>query len=122
MTTRKILIVDDHKEFRETLRSFIEKRFEDAEITEAATGEEGVEAAREKKPRIALIDIHLPRMEGIEAVRRIKQCVPGCHILTMSLFKENRHREFLSKEVDAFVWKDGIADGLIPLLHRFLNS
>ena len=122
MTTRKILIVDDHKEFRETLRSFIERRFEDTEITEAATGEEGVEAARKNKPRIALVDIHLPRMEGIDAVRRIKQCAPACHIFTMSLFKENRHREFLSKEVEAFVWKDGIADGLIPLLHRFLNS
>ncbi|MBI5415414.1 MAG: response regulator transcription factor [Candidatus Omnitrophica bacterium] len=121
MATKKILIVDDHREFRKTLRSFIARQFKNTEITEASTGEAGVEAARKKNPQIALVDIHLPRMEGIEAVQQIKQCAPACHIFTMSLFKENRYREFLSKEVEAFVWKDGIADGLIPLLRRFLT-
>ncbi|MBI5149342.1 MAG: response regulator transcription factor [Candidatus Omnitrophica bacterium] len=120
MRANKILIVDDHKEFRKTLRSFIERQFKGIEIAEAATAEQGVVAARKNKPEIALVDIHLPRMGGMEALRQIKQYAPSCHILTMSLFKENRCREFLSEEVEAFIWKDEIADELIPLFHRLL--
>lgn len=121
MTTKKILIIDDHSEFRKMLGSFIEKQFKDIEIQEAATGEEGIEVAMEERPQIALIDIRLPRMDGIEAAQQIKQYAPGCHILMMSMFKENRYREFAGRNGEAFIDKDEIAEGLIPLLHKFLN-
>ena len=76
MSKSKILIVDDHREFREGLKAFIEKQVPNVEIFEAQTGEEGVETALIQKPKVALIDIHLPQIGGMEAAHRIKIRVP----------------------------------------------
>ena len=122
MANKMILIIDDHKDFRETLRSFIEKKFRDLEIKEAATGEEGVAVAISEKPDVSLIDVRLPGMDGIEAARRIKRHVPACQIITMSMFQQSSLRNLIASEVIIFVNKDEIDSELIPLLHKFLDG
>lgn len=117
----KVLIIDDHKEFREMLRSFIQKQFKDVEIREASSGEEGVKLAIKENPRVSLIDIRLPGMDGIETSRQIKRWVPGCFIITMSMFKDSA-KEFLIPEAEAFVGKDEIDSGLLPCLYRLLDG
>ena len=77
MSNKTILIVDDHKDFRQMLRSFIQNRFTDVDIKEAATGEEGVEVARNEKPDVSLVDVRLPGIDGIETARQIKESLPG---------------------------------------------
>ena len=122
MANKMILIIDDHKNFREMVRSFIEKRFQDADIKEAATGEEGVEVARSERPDISFIDIRLPGIDGIETARQIKQHVPECHIIAMSMFKQSSLQNLIAQKVIIFVNKDEIDSELIPLLQKFLNG
>ena len=122
MVKKTILLIDDHKEFREMLRLFIEKQFKEVEIKESATGEEGVEVAVKERPQVALIDICLPQMDGLQAARQIKQQVPGCHIITMSMLIDRNYQKFVAREMAAFIEKDEINEGLIPLLNRFLNK
>lgn len=122
MSGKTILIVDDHRAFREMLRSFIEKEFKEVEIKEAATGEEGVQVAISEKPDISLIDIRLPGIDGIETARQIKQQVPECRIITMSMFKASSMQNLIDQKVIVFINKNDIDSELIPLLYKFLDG
>ncbi len=122
MTKKRILLIDDHKEFRDMLKVFIERRVPNIEILESQSGEEGIETAIKEKPQIALIDIRLPRLDGIQTARQIKQDVPECHIITMSMFKNNAHKGFVTQDVAAFLDKNEFDSELPSLLHKFLNE
>ncbi len=122
MTKKKILIVDDHQEFREMLRLFIERIFTDVEIQEAATGEQGVEMAIRNRPIAGLIDVQLPGINGIEVVQQIKSQLPDCRIIIMSMFKQSSIDHLMNKETIDFINKAEIESMLVPLLHKFLNG
>jgi YesN/AraC family two-component response regulator len=64
-----ILIADDHELFRRTLRSFIESHSEHRICGEAGDGVEAVEKVRQLRPQVVLMDINMPRMDGLEATR-----------------------------------------------------
>jgi len=117
----KILIIDDNKEFRDVLGLFVEKQVRGVRIREAGTGEEGVAMALKERPRIALIDIQLPQMDGIEAASQIKRRLPGCDIITMSMFA-NESRQSVKQGVLAFIGKDELDSKLIPLLNKILET
>lgn len=122
MLNKTILIVDDHKDFREMVRSFVTRNFKDINIKEAATGEEGVALAVQERPDVSLIDIRLPGIDGIETARQIKQRLPECKIITMSMFKQSSFQNLIDQKVIVFVSKDEIDSELIPLLHKLLNG
>ncbi|MGC0779527.1 MAG: response regulator transcription factor, partial [Candidatus Acidiferrum sp.] len=71
MTSSSILVVDDEPQIRRVLRSTLS--FRGYEISEASTGEEGVELARKLKPDLILLDVNLPGISGIEACREIRR-------------------------------------------------
>jgi DNA-binding NarL/FixJ family response regulator len=68
-----LLIADDHRLVREGLRRILEARSDLRVVAEAANGEEAVQAALERKPDLALIDLTMPRLSGVEAIRRIRR-------------------------------------------------
>lgn len=122
MNQKIMLLVDDHQEFRAMLRAFIEKHFKGVDIIEAATGQEGLQIAIRERPQIALIDIHLPMIDGIQTAGQIKRHVPECRIITMSMYKQYGQEKFVTEEVLSFIEKDEIDKGLVPLLHTLLKS
>ncbi|MBI5095761.1 MAG: response regulator transcription factor [Candidatus Hydrogenedentes bacterium] len=89
MKTR-ILLVDDHKVFREGLRALIEHH-EDLEVVgEAETGRIAVTMACELKPDIAIMDIAMPDLNGIEATRQIQARVPETKVIALSMHSDKR--------------------------------
>ena len=100
MANKTILIIDDQKDFREMVCSFIQKRFQDVAIKEAETGEEGIRLAVQEKPDVSLIDVRLPGIDGIETARQIKEQVPGCQIVTMSMFKQSSLQELINVNIE----------------------
>lgn len=121
MSNKTVLIIDDHTDFREMLRSFIGKRFSDINILEAATGEEGIKMALKVQPNISLIDVRLPGIDGLEAGTRIKAQIPQCQVIIMSMFKDVFQKSMGSKP-SIFINKSDIDGELLPLLCKYLNG
>ena len=84
-----VLIVDDHPVVREGLRSFLQLQ-EDMEVVgEAADGVEALEKVGELVPDVVLIDLVMPRMDGITTIRRIGAISPSSRILVLTSFSED---------------------------------
>ena len=87
MKTR-ILIADDHAMLREGMRNLLEQEKDFELVGEAADGEEAVRLAQEIKPEVIIMDIVMPRLNGLEATKKIKQMLPATAILILSAYSD----------------------------------
>ena len=82
----RVLVADDHPAFREGLTRLLAEEGDIEVVAEAGDGEEAVELASELLPDIAVIDVSMPKINGIEATRRIKAACPATAILIVSAY------------------------------------
>ena len=87
--TLRILLVDDHPLVREGLRALLTSLPGMIVVGEAENGEEAVRQALELQPDIILMDLHMPRLNGIEATRRILQTSPHIGILVLTMLEDD---------------------------------
>jgi len=87
----KVLIADDQTLFREGIKDVLTGEKWISVVGEAADGEEVVTLAKKLKPDVILMDIKLPKMDGITATRLIKKAVPEINILMLSSFEDEAH-------------------------------
>ena len=80
----RILIADDHPIFRRGLRGLLESRTGWTVVAEASDGYEAIEAVLRIQPDIAIIDDAMPRMNGVESARRIRQLLPKTEICLLT--------------------------------------
>lgn len=86
-----ILIADDHTLVREGTRDRL-NREEDFEVVgEAADGEEAVRLVNQLKPSVAIVDIAMPNLNGIEATKQIKKTRPGTAVLVLSAYDDDQY-------------------------------
>jgi DNA-binding response OmpR family regulator len=78
----RVLVVEDHDDTRETLAMFL--RTEGYEVVLAADGETGVEVARASQPRVAIVDIFLPRKDGVAVIEELCRDLPAVTIIAVS--------------------------------------
>jgi NarL family two-component system response regulator LiaR len=86
----KILIADDHAFVREGTRRILEQEPDLEVIAEAGNGEEAVALASDLKPDVAIIDVAMPKLDGIEATRRIKALCPAVAVLVLSAYDDDQ--------------------------------
>lgn len=84
-----VLLADDHAIVREGTRELLEREPDMQVVAEAANGEEAVHLALKTKPDVIAMDISMPRMNGIEATRKIKQALPKTSILVFTAYDED---------------------------------
>ena len=80
-----VLVVDDHAQWRDTICSMLETYADCGLLCEAGDGIEAVQRATELKPQLILLDLELPRLNGIEAARQITKTTPDSAILFVSM-------------------------------------
>jgi two-component system response regulator NreC len=87
----KILVADDHAVVREGLRQLLNGQQDMEVVGEAEDGREALEKAKSLRPDVMLIDIAMPRLSGLEAVRLIKEAVPDTRIVVLSMHKKEAY-------------------------------
>ena len=86
----RILIADDHAVVREGTRQILEQEPDMEVVAEAGDGEEAVRLGGSSKPNVAIIDIAMPKLDGIEATRQIKALYPTIGVLILSAYDDDQ--------------------------------
>jgi len=86
MASFRILLADDHEVVRKGLRALLEEQSGWEVVAEATDGREAVEKATKLKPDVVVIDIAMPSLNGLEAVRQIVRAVPQAKILVLTMY------------------------------------
>lgn len=119
----RLLLADDHPFVREGIRSFLGD-FSDIEVVgEASAGEEALEMTAELRPDIVLLDINLPGINGIEALRQIKQKIPATKVLVLSV---HNTKEYVIQGAKAgahgYLLKDAPPQELLQAIRAIQNG
>lgn len=119
----RVLLVDDQALFAESLNTFLCNYADDIEVTGiASNGKEALKQAETDNPDIILMDIHMPVMNGVEAVKAIKEIKPAIKILVLSTYDEDEYvRSALSNGASGYLLKDISPTELIASI-RALSS
>lgn len=87
----RILVADDHAIVREGLRQLLNSQRDMEVVGEAEDGLEALEKAKSLRPDVTVLDIAMPRLSGLEAVRLIKEAVPNIQIVVLSMHKKEAY-------------------------------
>jgi DNA-binding NarL/FixJ family response regulator len=119
----KVLIVDDYEDWRRTVRQLLQERPELQVICEVSDGLAAVHKADELKPDLILLDIGLPKLNGIEAARQIRQLSPSAKIIFLSQDNSLDPDELaLSTGVHGYVHKSDVRSDLLPAIEAVLRG
>jgi DNA-binding NarL/FixJ family response regulator len=129
LSTIRTLIVDDYKDWRNQVRLLLQVRPEWQVIGEATDGLGAVQKAEELQPDLILLDISLPRLNGIDAARRIRQLSPNSKIVFLSMDNSlDVVQAALGTGALGYVYKADAASELLPTVEvalrgeRFVSS
>jgi NarL family two-component system response regulator LiaR len=87
--TIRVLIADDHAVVRQGLRTFLELQDDIEVVQDVADGEAAVTAAEREAPDVVLMDLVMPGVDGVEAIRRIGSVLPQARVLVLSSFLDD---------------------------------
>ncbi len=87
----RILIADDHAVLREGMRNLLEREKDFEVVAEARNGEEAVTLGSELKPDVVILDIVMPKLNGVEAAKAIKQASPTTSIFVLTAYSDIRY-------------------------------
>ncbi|MBL7223093.1 MAG: response regulator transcription factor [Candidatus Brocadiae bacterium] len=106
MKTR-VILAEDHQLVRECLRAALEKEGDIEVVDEARNGREAVSLASQKQPRVVVMDVVMPDLNGIEATRQILSASPNIKVLALSMHSDRRFvAGMLSAGASGYVLKD----------------
>jgi DNA-binding NarL/FixJ family response regulator len=114
----KILIVDDHPIVRAGLRRLLAAE-PAAEVQEAADGREALDALREQRPTLVILDLNLPGLGGVEVIARLKIADPEARILVLSMHDDHIHvTRALQAGAAGYVSKNAPPEELLEAVRR----
>ena len=119
----KVLLAEDHVVVREGLQELIDRQKDMEVVGEAGDGEETIRLAGELGPDLVLMDIAMPKLNGIEATRRIKELHPFITILVLTAY-DNEEFIFALLEAGAagYLLKNVRSEELLDAIHAVYNS
>ena len=119
----KVLLADDHKILRESLRALLEREPDIAVVAEARTGLEAVKATRKARPDVAVMDVRMPEISGIEATRQICQEMPQVKVLGLSMHTETRElSEMLAAGARGYLSKHTASEELVLAIRTLASK
>jgi NarL family two-component system response regulator LiaR len=89
VTVIRVLIADDHAVVRQGLRTYLELQEDVEVVAEAADGEAAVASAEQLAPDVVLLDLAMPRLDGVAALRELRERAPGARVIVLTSFGED---------------------------------
>ena len=118
-----ILIVDDHAQVRALMRELVAEGADLHVVGEAADGAEAMRLAPELRPDIMLLDLVMPRVNGLEVLRWIKAERPEIKVIIVTVHAEDAYRQAAEASgADAFLLKKTLGTVLLPTIQRLRGS
>lgn len=123
MLTIRILIADDHEIFRRGLRSLLESHPQWEVCGEAMDGQEAVERAKELDPDVVVLDITMPRLNGLEAAQMIRSEAPRSKMVILSQHEPSLMKQAaLSAGANAYVTKSEVSRELMVAIETMVSQ
>ncbi len=115
MTGRiRVLLADDHAVVRQGIRRFLEEADDIEVVAEAGDGREALDRIREHRPDVAVVDIRMPEMSGVEVTRRIRERYPHTRVLILTAYDDDPYVfALLQAGADGYVLKTASGDELV---------
>jgi DNA-binding NarL/FixJ family response regulator len=119
----RIVIADDHPLFRSALRTLLEESGEVEVIAEATDGKETLGLSRRLRPDLVLMDVIMPKMDGVAATRAIKSELPRTVVLVMTASEDSEHLlSALRVGAGGYVLKSADPEEIIEAVHKALEG
>ena len=123
MEKMRILLAEDHKVVREGTRRLLESQPDFEVVGEASDGIEAVELAKKFKPEIIIMDVSMPRLNGIEATRQIKAIYPNIAILPLTGYDDDEYVfALLEAGAAGYLLKDSSGEELIEAIRQVMTG
>jgi len=121
--TIKVILADDHRIFRKGLKSLLSEKAHIEVLAEADDGDETLRKASQYKPHIVIMDIGMPKMDGIEATRQIRERLPDTEVVILSMHAKKAYiDQVLKAGAKGYVLKDSDEDNLIAAINTVHNG
>ena len=119
----RVLLADDHTILRQGLVSILAKDDDCMVVGEASNGIEAVEKAFELEPQIAVVDISMPELNGMEVVKRIHQKLPDCRILVLTMHEEEEYVIHMVRAgASGYLLKDSASEELVQAVKTLASG
>ncbi len=123
MPKSKIIVADDHTFVRVGLKELINKDPDLTVAAEAKNGQELLDILNKKKCDVVVMDISMPEMDGVTAIKEIQTRFPGQKILILSMLKDYPHfHEVMAHGASGYMVKDDAADQLVSAIKMILRG
>jgi DNA-binding NarL/FixJ family response regulator len=115
----RVLLADDHILVRQGIRQFLEEAEDIEVVAEANDGAEALRLISTTQPDVAVLDIRMPEVTGVEATRRIKQHYPDIKVLILTAYDDDPYiRALLQAGADGYMLKTARAEELVEAVHN----
>lgn len=122
MPNPQVLLADDHGIVRKGLRTILEAE-EIGVVAEASNGREAVQLCEQYQPDVAIVDIGMPQLNGIDAAAQIRKVSPATQVLIMSMHTDETYiLRALSQGAKGYVLKDAADDEVLPAVEALLRG
>jgi DNA-binding NarL/FixJ family response regulator len=119
----KVLLVDDHPLIRQAVRTVLEKEADINIVGEAGNGEDAVEMARKLEPDVILMDVSMPRMNGITATRQIKSTLPRTQVLILTVHEDDQNiREIMDAGAGGYLIKSVFGKEIVQAVRSLASG
>lgn len=118
----KVLVVDDESHIRKFVSLFLQS-MGNITVVQAANGSEALDVYQREKPQLVLLDVNMPRIDGLQTLRSLKQVDPACVVVMLtSLVNRQTVEECLDRGALGYLRKDNPPEEMTRQLAKFVSA